>query len=229
MKRAWYGTALALLPIIALAVYYFASSPTNGDFWWYDSSRHAMNGVFLRDFVMEGGLLHPIHFSSTYYEKYPGINIGFYPPFFYISSVPLLLLFGASHAVSQAAVVLYTLALGVIVLLLCRRVMDDLSAVATALCVLALAPISLWSRQVQLDVPALAIFAFTAYALMRHLEDGRQRWLFIAAVAMGLGVLQALTAGRDPGLLDVLEKAAGGTVGVILAQTILAFLPRPPS
>ena len=189
MKRAGYGTVLALLPIIALAVYYFASSPTNGDFWWYDSSRHAMNGVFLRDFVMEGGLLHPIHFSSTYYEKYPGINIGFYPPFFYISSVPLLLLFGASHAVSQAAVVLYTLALGVIILLLCRRVMDDFSAVATALCVLALAPISLWSRQVQLDVPALAIFAFTAYALLRHLEDGRQSWLFIAAVAMGLGVL----------------------------------------
>ena len=83
MKRAWYGTLLALLPIVALAVYYFASSPTNGDFWWYDSSRHAMNGVFLRDFVMEGGLLHPIHFSSTYYEKYPGINIGFYPPFFF--------------------------------------------------------------------------------------------------------------------------------------------------
>jgi len=27
----------------------------------------------------------------------------------------------------------------------------------------------------------------------------------------------------------VLQKAAGGTVGVLLAQTILAFLPRPPS
>jgi hypothetical protein len=182
-------TLLALLPILALAAYYFASAPTNGDFWWYDASRHAMNGVFLRDFVMEGGLLHPIHFSSTYYEKYPGINIGFYPPFFYISSVPLLLLFGASHAVSQAAVVLYTLALGVIVLLLCRRVMDDLSAGATAVCVLALTPISLWARQVQLDVPALAVFAFTAYALLRHLDDGRRNWLFIAAAALGLGVL----------------------------------------
>ena len=189
MKRASPGMLLALLPILALAAYYFASAPTNGDFWWYDASRHAMNGVFLRDFVMEGGLANPIGFARAYYEKYPGINIGFYPPFFYLSSVPLLLVFGASHAVSQAAVVLYALALGVVVLLLCRRVMDDLSAGATAVCVLALAPISLWSRQVQLDVPALAIFAFAAYALLRHLDEGRRNWLFIAAAALGLGVL----------------------------------------
>ena len=188
-KRVSPGTLLALLPILALAVYYFASAPTNGDFWWYDSSRHAMNGVFLRDFVMEGGLTNPIGFARSYYEKYPGINIGFYPPFFYLSSVPLLLVFGASHAVSQAAVVLYALTLGVVVLLLCRRIMDDLSAGATAVCVLALAPVSLWSRQVQLDVPALAVFAFAAYALLRHLDDGRRNWLFIAAAALGLGVL----------------------------------------
>ena len=188
-RRASLGMLLALLPILALAVYYFASAPTNGDFWWYDASRHAMNGVFLRDFVMEGGLTNPIGFAKAYYEKYPGINIGFYPPFFYLSSVPLLLVFGASHAVSQAAVVLYALGLGIVVLLLCRRVMDDLTAGATAVCVLALAPISLWSRQVQLDVPALAIFAFAAYALLRHLDAGRQRWLFIAAAALGLGVL----------------------------------------
>ncbi|WP_322404431.1 ArnT family glycosyltransferase [Massilia luteola] len=189
MKRAYLGTMLALLPIVALVFYYFVSAPTNGDFWWYDSSRHAMNGVFLRDFLMEGGLRHPIQFASAYYEKYPGINIGFYPPFFYISSVPLLLVFGASHAVSQAAVVLYTLGLGVVVLLLCRRIMNDVSAASAAVCVMALAPIALWSRQVQLDVPALAIFVFTAYALLRHLETGKQGWLFIAATAMGLGVL----------------------------------------
>lgn len=51
----------------------------------------------------------------------------------------------------------------------------------------------------------------------------------VISVAIGLEVLQALTPDRDPALLDVLQKAAGGTVGVLLAQTILAFLPRPPS
>lgn len=189
MRQKVASGSLAVLPILALVVYYFLTAPTNGDFWWYDSSRHAMNGVFLRDFLVEGGLRHPIQFSSAYYEKYPAINIGFYPPFFYISSVPLLLLFGTTHAVSQAVVVLYTFGLGLCTVMLCRRRMDGVSAVATGICVLALAPIALWSRQVQLDVPAVTIFIFAAYALIRHLDEGKQSWLFIAAIIMGVGVL----------------------------------------
>lgn len=189
MNRTSLPTALALLPIFILVGFYFFTTPTGGDFWWYDASRHAMNGIFLRDFVMDGGILNPIKFSSLYYEQYPAINIGFYPPFFYVSSVPILMLFGTSHAVSQAVVGLYTLGLGVVVFLLCRRMMDRLSATAIALCLLALAPVALWSRQVQLDVPALAIFVFVAYALIRHLDEGNQKWLFVAALAMGLGVL----------------------------------------
>lgn len=180
---------LALLPIIALVVYYFLTTPTAGDFWWFDASRHAMNGVFLRDFLMEGGLLDPIGFSSRYYQQYPGINIGFYPPFFYVSSVPVLLLFGTDHAASQAVVALYVLGLGTVIVLMCRRIMDILSAGAIALCALMLAPVALWSRQVQLDVPALTIVVFAAYALVQYLRNGSQRWLFVAGLAVGLGVL----------------------------------------
>lgn len=189
MKRRYLYAALTILPIVILVVYYFFTSPTYGDFWWYDSSRHAMNGVFLRDLLVEGGLLHPIDFSIAYYEKYPAINIGFYPPFFYMTSAPVLAIFGASHAVSQAVVGLYTFGLGLCVLVLCRRVMDNVSAIAAGICVLALMPVALWSRQVQLDVPAIALFVLAAYALIRHLDGGKQSWLFFAAAVMGLGVL----------------------------------------
>ena len=191
MKTVSASTAmrLALLPIAALALFYFLTAPKDGNFWWYDSSRHAMNGVFLRDLIMEGGLWHPVHFATIYVKQYPAVNIGFYPPFFYISSVPMLLLFGTSHAVSQSVVALYVLGLGALVWLISRRVMDGFSATATALATLALAPVALWSRQVQLDVPAVAIFFFTAYALIRHLESKQQAWMFAAAIALGIGVL----------------------------------------
>jgi 4-amino-4-deoxy-L-arabinose transferase-like glycosyltransferase len=180
---------LAAVPITLIVLYYFLTSPTAGNFWWYDSSRHAMNGVFLRDMLVEGGLFNPVSFAKTYYQQYPAVNIGFYPPFFYISSVPMLLLFGASHAVSQAVVALYTLVLGAIIHLICRRGMDALSATLAALCALALAPVALWSRQVQLDVPAAAVYFLTAYALIRHLENGRQSWMWVASVALGIGML----------------------------------------
>lgn len=180
---------IALLGIAALALFYFLSAPTGGNFWWYDASRHAMNGVFLRDMVAEGGLFHPMRFAVAYYHQYPAVNIGFYPPFFYISSVPLLLLFGASHAISQLVVVLYAFGLAWMTWLISSRIMDALGAMLTALTILALAPVALWSRQVQLDVPAVAIYFVFAYALIRHLQSGHRGWLFGAAVALGVSML----------------------------------------
>jgi hypothetical protein len=81
----------------------------------------------------------------------------------------------------------------------------------------------------------IIIERFSAYGLLGFLLSfllpGRIRWAcaFVVAVAVGLELLQALTLDRDPQFIDVLQKTAGGTVGVLLAQTILAFLPRPPS
>ena len=81
----------------------------------------------------------------------------------------------------------------------------------------------------------VVIERFSAYGLLGFLLSfllpGRLSLActLVIAVAVGLELLQALTPDRDPAFIDVLQKAAGGTVGVILAQTILAFLPRPPS
>lgn len=205
------ATGFCLAAVAILSLYYFMSAPTDGNFWWFDASRHAMNGVFLSDMLSQGGWLHPVEFAKAYYEKYPAINIGFYPPFFYISSVPMLLLFGVSHAVSQSVVALYTLASGILVFFICRGVMDRISALATALCILAFAPIALWARQVQLDVPAVAMYLLTAWTLIRYLETGRQNWMFAAGILLGLSMLTRVQ-------------------GVFLGPVFLfvVFLQRPP-
>ncbi|SFP80728.1 VanZ like family protein [Bradyrhizobium sp. Ghvi] len=81
----------------------------------------------------------------------------------------------------------------------------------------------------------VVIERFSAYGLLGFLLSfllpGRfaLACFLVFAVAGVLEIMQAFTPDRDPGIFDVLQKAAGGTVGVILAQTILAFLPRPPS
>ena len=81
----------------------------------------------------------------------------------------------------------------------------------------------------------VVIERFSAYCvlgfLLSFMLPGRFRLAcaFVIAVAVGLELLQAMIPDRDPRFIDVLHKAAGGILGVSLAQTILAFLPRPPS
>lgn len=81
----------------------------------------------------------------------------------------------------------------------------------------------------------VVIERFSAYGLLglllAFLLPGRltQACLLVACVAISLELLQALRPDRHAALLDVVEKAAGGVIGVIIAQTVLAFLPRPPS
>ncbi|MDH2399672.1 VanZ family protein [Bradyrhizobium sp. SSUT18] len=78
----------------------------------------------------------------------------------------------------------------------------------------------------------VVIERFSAYGLLglllSFLLPGRfgLACALVVAVAVGLEVLQGLTPDRDPSLIDVLQKAAGGTVGVLLAQTILAFFAQ---
>jgi hypothetical protein len=81
----------------------------------------------------------------------------------------------------------------------------------------------------------IVIERFSAYGLLgfilSFLLPGRVKLAcaFVVAVAVGLEILQAVTPDRHPEFIDALQKAAGGTVGVLLAQTILSFLPRAPS
>lgn len=81
----------------------------------------------------------------------------------------------------------------------------------------------------------VVIERFSAYGLLgfllAFLLPGRMRvsCVLVVGVAIVLELLQAIRPDRDAALFDVFQKAAGGIVGVFIAQTVLAFLPRPPS
>ncbi|MGV7215088.1 VanZ family protein [Bradyrhizobium sp. UFLA05-112] len=81
----------------------------------------------------------------------------------------------------------------------------------------------------------VVIERFSAYGilgfLLAFLLPGRfaQACLLVVGVAISLELLQALRPDRDAAFFDVIQKAAGGVVGVGIAQTVLAFLPRSRS
>jgi hypothetical protein len=73
---------------------------------------------------------------------------------------------------------------------------------------------------------------FSAYGLLgfllAFLLPGRLgQACLLVGVAISIELLQTLRPDRDAAFFDVIQKAAGGVVGVSIAQTVLAFLPRP--
>src|SRR6476646_4332839 len=62
------------------AVLLFVSAPHNGEFWWSDAPRHALNGVFVRDMLAAFPWRDPVGFAMQYYGRYPALTILFYPP-----------------------------------------------------------------------------------------------------------------------------------------------------
>ncbi len=94
---AW---AAVLLSVLLL----FAQAPHGGDFYWSDSPRHALNGVFVMDLIKTMPLDDPAGYAYRYYAQYPALTILFYPPLFYAISAPLYAVFGVSQATALLAV-----------------------------------------------------------------------------------------------------------------------------
>lgn len=166
--------------ILALAALFFLTSPRDGAFWWSDAPRHALNGVFLKDFALAAPIRDPIGFAEQYYLRYPALTILFYPPLLYVLSAPFFLVFGDSHAVAQAVVALHLPLLGVGTWLLARLWLARWSALACAVLLLGMPEIGLWGRQVMLEIPALAYLVWAALFTVRHARSGSTISLLLA-------------------------------------------------
>src|SRR5712692_10244928 len=70
-----------LLPVFCLALailLLFKAAPHDGSFWFSDSPRHALNGVFVSDLVRDHPLSGLKAYAMNYYLRYPALTILFY-------------------------------------------------------------------------------------------------------------------------------------------------------
>lgn len=171
----------AVVVFLAGAVLLWISAPHNGEFWWSDSPRHALNGVFLKDAVLAFPWRDPVGYATQYYLQYPALTILFYPPLFYVLSAPFYAVFGASHATGLAVVLLHYVALSLGLYLLCRRWLQPLTALALALAIMAVPGVALWGRQIMLEIPAMAFAVWALLILRRYIDSSRPGALYLGA------------------------------------------------
>jgi len=67
--------AVVAAVILAASIALTANALVNGDFWWSDSSRHALNGAFVKDFITAMPWHEPKAWAIDYYLQYPSLTI----------------------------------------------------------------------------------------------------------------------------------------------------------
>jgi hypothetical protein len=179
---------LAWLLVIISVLLLFAQAPHGGAFYWSDSPRHALNGVFVLDLIKAMPLNDPAGYAYSYYAQYPALTILFYPPLFYAISAPFYAVFGVSHETALLVVAVHYLALGLGCWRLARFWLPAAPSLASAVLLMWLPEVAFWGRQVMLEVPAFAFLVWSAVALMTYLRGGPVHWLYASVALLVLGM-----------------------------------------
>ena len=180
--------AVAALLVLLTVGFLFTGAPHDGAFYWSDSPRHALNGVFVMDLLRDLPLNDPAGYAYRYYAQYPALTILFYPPLFYAISAPFYALFGVTQEVALLVVALHYIAFGLGCWRLARFWLDTQGALAFALLMLVLPEVAFWGRQVMLEVPAFAFLVWSAVAFLKHWREGSRAGLYGAAALLVLAM-----------------------------------------
>jgi 4-amino-4-deoxy-L-arabinose transferase-like glycosyltransferase len=192
--RAFTGesTAIGLIFVTAAAAMLF-TSPTDGNFWWSDAPRHALNGAFVMDFVAAFPWRHPVDWAVQYYARYPALTIGFYPPLFYMIEAGMFALLGVSHFAAQFTVALFVLLLLWATYALSRFLLPRWSAVGASLLFVGAPEVAYWARQVMLEIPAYAALVVAAFFFARYWKTRSDADILLASISLVAAMYIKLT------------------------------------
>src|SRR5262249_10238404 len=149
-----------------------------------DETRHVMTGVFARDALVDGeAWRHPTSFAKRYYLKYPALGLLVWPPLYYLVEGAFMLPFGTSFLAARTLVGLFDAWAVVTFYRLLRRDRDVMTASMAAI-LFGIAPlVVMFSRQVMLELPALAFALAAVFHFERYLSDERPRDAIFACLA----------------------------------------------
>jgi len=184
LAKSRLGDLVCLLLLMVAVVLLFKTSPTEGDFWWSDAPRHAMDGVFYYDMARAMPITHAKQWAINYYLQYPAVTVLTYPPLFALVEALFFALFGVSHATAQLTVSAFFLVTACGAYVLARRWLGRISAFATALLFIGTPVMALWGRQVMLEIPTYAFVLWSSYFFLLYLDSGKPRNLYFVVLLL---------------------------------------------
>ncbi|MHC4798738.1 MAG: ArnT family glycosyltransferase [Planctomycetota bacterium] len=193
-KRTWLLPQVLLLFIAWLFLCWLHWG--SDGLWFPDAPRHAANGLFWKDYLLNLSL-DPKGYTLSYHVRYPVIAPTQYPPVFYFLEAVFFGAFGPSPYIAKGLVLGFALMAALYTTAWCRRWIAEDAGWAGVLLVLLPAVIR-WSHTIMLNVPALALSIGALYHLRRWLESPPVspvwRHLYAGAALAVLSILTYLTS-----------------------------------
>jgi len=163
---------------------------TKGEpFYNNDETRHVMNGVFLRDLLVDRPLAHPLTYAYEYYAKYPAISVPHWPPLFYVVEALFFLIFGISVWASRLAILGFALLGAYFWYRIAERYGPRPRALLSTFVFCLLPSIMVFETVTMLEIPQVALCLGTIFLWLRWVENERAIDLWALAVLLVAALL----------------------------------------
>ena len=85
---------IVFLTLLSLAAFFI--NHEFGEFWFPDEPRHAMDGVFFYDFIVDFPISNIVGYLEEYFARFPALGFTWYLPFFALTEASFFFVFGVS-------------------------------------------------------------------------------------------------------------------------------------
>ena len=179
LRSPWWLPVLALLCLIV-----WTRQIHLGGLSWSDAPQHALDGAFILDLVRDMPA-HLNQWAQEYYLRYPNLGIvTFYPPFFAAVEAVFYSILGVSILTARLCVVAFALTGLIAMYWVTRQLFDRTTALIAAGLWATLPTTVLWSRQVMLEVPTVAMLLICLGCYLKYRSTNSILWLSLTTVSI---------------------------------------------
>lgn len=192
-----------------------------------DEAGHYITGLFVHDYVAAGFPRHAAEFAYNYYNHYPKVALGHWPPGFYLAQTVWSLVFSPQRASMLVFMAALTAAVALILFRLIEKQFSALAGVFGVLLFLSFPLVQKFSAAIMTEIPMTLLTLIATVFFARYMERGRPRDVILFGVVAGCAILTKLSgvmlAFVPPiaivltGRFDLLKKRAFWLSAVVVA------------
>ena len=174
-SRAFLYHAAAFLGFFALAVaLQIASGAYHCEFGGYpDEPAHYVTSLMVRDYIAQMKPVAPMEFASNYYDHYPKVAFGHWPPLLYMVHAPWMLLFSPSRTSIFIEMALLAAALAFVLYRVAARRFGTVAGLLAGALILTIPLMQVFTDEIMAEVLLVLTSFASALFYARYLDSGR--------------------------------------------------------